>query len=118
MREMGSAVGLVQVADEVGLAQVTEDQHVEQPVVRNGVGAELHTAGLVAPDRRDHLVHLALALLIIDAQAYDAVTPAREDRNYGQGVAAARTEALRPVVHAAGDRAADAGAGSVGEVLL
>ena len=79
MAEVGAAIEARQVEREVELADVTPHQHVEQPVVRLGLRADLDAAAESAAVGADHVVGDQLERrLVVDLDAERHVAPGRE----------------------------------------
>src|SRR5438552_19187473 len=97
---MGAAVELRHRLEQLRARDVADQEHVEEPVVRLGLRADLHAAAEIAAVRHDHVLHPAAARLAVDRDAHLAVLPAREDGERGPGVGTLAAEPLRRPVAA------------------
>ena len=115
---MRAPVDLRQRADEVGLGDVADQQNVEEPVVRLGLGGEHHPAAQVAAVRDDDFVHASLSDLVVDGDPDLGVAPAGKDGQCRPQVRDLAAERFRRLVRALRDRAAHPDAGRVDEPAL
>ena len=106
MRQVRAPVDLRHRRHEVALRHVADRQHVEEAVVRRGLGADLHAAAEVAPVRDDDVVHPAAPALAVDGHLEVGRRPAGEDRERRPEVRRLPAERLRGRVRALRDRAA------------
>ena len=80
MAHVAAPVELRRGGDEVELADVADQDDVEEPVVGARVGGELHPAAVPAAVREDHVVHPPAALAAVEADRRPRCSSRRRTR--------------------------------------
>src|SRR5436309_13224618 len=116
VRKVVAPIGLREHEEEVTLRDVSDEQHVEDAVVRKRLRTQHDPAPDDASVRDDAVDHAPFANLAIDRDSHPPRLPAEEDRECRPVVRDLAAERFRGLVRAPRDRTADARAADVREV--
>ena len=115
---MGSRIKHGRTGDEVAKAKVSEEYHIQKPIIGPGHGGEMHsTAGELAVGNVDGIGDHAF-LLIINRQSYVIVTPVQKSAECGpiKSEGAADSLAYPGIVDPDHDRPAHTETGDIVEI--